>query len=215
MKCDSCEEHQQFLLDNGDGSQVICEHLIIDHDAVEPTKIATTSPAIVNDSVASSATAIAPIAVDTMSAGGSRNSVALSATAIAAPIAVDTMSAGGSRKRKFLSFKRFADLANDKMKRKIVPIVRWTTLTERTPYLAKRIIAIDTVVKGKPKIGHYVQLEDEDQMMKNVWITDIIREDLSKYPLHEERTYIMPLGDTISKETGYPYHDFTILEDKE
>ena len=190
MKCDSCEEHQQFLLDNGDGSQVICEHLIIDHDAVEPTKISTTSPAIVNDSVASSATAIAPIAVD-------------------------TMSAGGSRKRKFISFKKFADLANDKMKRKIVPIVGWTTLTERTPYLAKKIIAIDTVVKGKPKIGHYVQLEDEDQMMKNVWITDIIREDLSKYPLHEERTYIMPLGDTISKETGYPYHDFTILEDKE
>ena len=187
MKCESCEEHQQYLFDSGDGSQVVCEHLVIDHNAVEPTTTST-SLATVNDSISSSAIA---------------------------PIAVGTMSLEGSRKRKFISFKRFADLANDKMKRKITPIAKWTTLTERTPYLVKKIIAIDTVVKGKPKIAYYAQMEDEDEMMKNVWITDIIREDLSKYPLHEEQTYIMPLGDTISKETGYPYHDFTILEDKE
>ena len=60
-----------------------------------------------------------------------------------------------------------------------------------------------------------LELEDKDQKTLNVWITDIIREDLEKYLLHEEQTYIMPLGDTISKENGYSYHDFTILEDKE
>ena len=207
MLCSPCNERQQSLLEAGDGSQVVCGHLIIDdpttstaldkescehpiidRSAVEAT---TTSPAIVNNVVASSST-----------------------TAVA-PVAVDTVSGKGSRKRKFMSFKRFTDLAGDKMKRKIVPIAKWTTLTERTPYLAKKIITIDTVVNGKPKIGHYAELEDKDQKTLNVWITDIIREDLEKYSLHEEQTYIMPLGDTISKETGYPYHDFTILEDKE
>ena len=52
-------------------------------------------------------------------------------------------------------------------------------------------------------------------MIKNVQITDIIRKDLENHMLHDENTYIMALGDKISKETGFPYHDFVIIDDKE
>ena len=194
MLCTSCEERQQELLEAGDGSQIVCGHLTIAD--------ATTSTALDKESYEHSI-------IDRSAVKATTTSPAV------APVSVDNVSNNGSRKQKFMSFKRFTDLAGDKMKRKIVPIAKWSTLTERTPYLAKKIIAIDTVVNGKSKIGHYAELEDKDEKTLNVWITDIIREDLEKYPLHKEQTYIMPLGDTISKENGYPYHDFTILEDKE
>ena len=101
------------------------------------------------------------------------------------------------------------------MNTKIVPITKWATLDKRKPYLGRKVIAIDTTINGAVKFGHYVVLEDETEMIKNVWITDIIRKDLENHTLHDKNTYIMALGDKISKETGFPYHDFVIIDDKE
>ena len=52
--------------------------------------------------------------------------------------------------------------------------------------------------------------------LMNVWISDIIEEELrKKYVLESEDVYIMPIGKTMSKKTGYYYNDFVILQDKE
>ena len=186
MKCVSCTERQQFLLDNGDGSQVVCGHLIID---VGETSSSSSNSTAVEETTSSSTTSV----------------VATS------PIKEEN----DSRKRKFLTFKDFIDRADEKKKMKIVPITKWSTLDEHKPYLVRKVIAIDTTVNGAVKLGHYVVLEDEKEMIKNVWITDIIRKDLENHTLHDENTYIMALGDKISKDTGFPYHDFVIIDDKE
>ena len=52
--------------------------------------------------------------------------------------------------------------------------------------------------------------------LMNVWISDIIKEELRKnYVLESEDVYIMPLGKRKSKKTGYYYNNFVILQDKE
>ncbi len=181
MKCDSCVKHQQRLIECGTNVKVICNHLIIDEDAVVPVEETTSS----------------------------------SATTVIAPAPVFMKEENSSRKRKFLTFKKFVDRADEKIKRKIAPIVKWSTLTERTPYLVKNIYWIDTLVNRIPQKATYAELEDEAEVMKNVWLTDIIHNELIKYQLHEGNTYIMPLGQTKSRETGFPYFDFTIIEDKE
>ena len=188
MKCVSCTERQQFLLDNGDGSQVVCDHHLI-NDVGETSSSSSNSTAV-EETTSSSTTSV---------------------VATSSPIKEENV----SRKRKFLTFKDFIDRADEKKKAKIVPITKWATLDEHKPYLVRKVIAINTTVNGAVKLAHYVVLEDEKEMMKNVWITDIIREDLENHALHDENTYIMALGDKISKETGFPYHDFVIIDDKE
>ena len=147
----------------------------------------------------------------------SSNSTAVEETTTSSVVANSSLikEENDSRKRKFLTFKDFIDRADEKKRMKIFPIIKWTTLDEHKPYLVRKVIAIDTMVNGTVKLAHYVVLEDEKEMMKNVWITDIIRKDLENHTLHDENTYIMALGDKISKETGFPYHDFVIIDDKE
>ena len=185
MKCDSCAERQQFLLDKGDGSQVVCDHLIID-DGETSSSLDSTGVKEITSSSTNSVVATSPIKEKNV-----------------------------SRKRKFLTFKDFINCADENKKMKIVPITKWSKLDEHKPYLVRKVIAIDTMVNGTVKVGYYAVLEDEKETIKNVWITDIIRKDLENYSLHDEKTYIMSLGDKVSKETGFPYHDFVIVDDKE
>ena len=42
QRCEDCEEHQQFLLDSGDGSQVVCEHPISEESTTAAAATATT-----------------------------------------------------------------------------------------------------------------------------------------------------------------------------
>ena len=139
-------------------------------------------------------------------------------------IALDTVPAGSSRnnntvndrKRKFPSFRQFTAAGGEEMKRKISPIERWVTLTVKELYLVKKVIEIEVVIKKKKQPGFYVELESRDGDLKNVWISEMIREGLDKFAIEEGDTYIMPLGLRESKENpGQTYHNFAIQSVKD
>ena len=180
MKCDACNEHQQQLLDNGDGSQVIC--YCIDNTETENV-------------------------VDIPNA----TSMMMMTNAIPATVDDAITTTTQRRKRKFLTDKEFAKLGDDKVKRKISPVIKWTELTERRVYLVVNIFEMDVEIKGKKQRAYYAQLEDSEETMKNVWLTDIIRDELRKYSLDTEDVYIKPLGKTKSLSTGHEYNDFVIV----
>ena len=121
-----------------------------------------------------------------------------------------TLTGVKQRKRRFPTVQEFAAAGEDRIKRKIAPVANWDTLKVRELYLVKRVINMDVVIEGSKQTGTYAELEDKKQQMINVWLTDIIREELEKYSLYLDNVYIMPLGETKSKETGYSYHDFVI-----
>ena len=117
-----------------------------------------------------------------------------------------------SRKRKFLTPKEFFNLGGDEIKRKIKPIQKWTTLIEGAPYLMKRVIELGG---GGSQVRHYAEVENEKGETNNVWISDIILDESKKYKLIDNDVYIMPLGKTVSKESGFEYHDFVIMKDSD
>ena len=188
MLCHSCEEYQQWLLESGDGSQVICEHFTIDEKQTSSLGIPV---ATMNDDHEQQQTS-----------SFKKEECAIIAT---------TDAAITSRKRKFLTPKEFFNLGGDEIKRKIKPIQKWTTLIEGAAYLMKRVIEM----KGGPQVRHYAELENEKGETNNVWISSIILDESKKYKLVDNDVYIMPLGKTVSKENGFEYHDFVILKDSD
>ena len=111
--------------------------------------------------------------------------------------------------------KMFAEAGGDKMKRKVAPIEKWTSLKLKELFLVKRVISIDLIVKKKKKEAFYAELEDANETLKNVWLTDIIKNELDNHPLEEGNTFIMALGPAESKETGNMYHNFAIQDIKD
>ena len=81
--------------------------------------------------------------------------------------------------------------------------------------IASTTCTLEVDIKGKQRPSHYVELGSEDGKLVNAWITDIIKDELSKYILNSGDVYIMPLGKVKSQKTGYEYHDFVILQDKD
>ena len=186
MLCASCAEHQEYLLESGDGSQVICEHhLLIDEEP--PTALSTCT--------------------ETLSAQAS--------TSGSTPVPTPTPPLSSIRKRKFLNADKFARIAGPKMKRKIAPIKKWCELTQGASYRVDNVHSIEVEIKGKQRPSYYVELVSEEGKLVNAWITDIIKDELSKYILNSGDVYIMPLGKVKSQKTGYEYHDFVILQDKD
>ena len=185
MLCDSCADHQEYLLESGDSSQVICMHqLKID----EETGVSTS--ALLSSSSTSDA---------------DRSSNATSATA------ADT----ASRKRKFVTADRFAELADMKLRRKIAPIKKWRQLKEKIPFAVLQIHSMKVAsIKGKKKqTSFYAELQTEDGEIFNVWITEIIHQELLKYNLEHGGVYIMALGKATSKSTGHEYYNFAVVQD--
>ena len=187
MLCSSCNERQQWLLESGDGSQVICEHLIIDEKEIS----------------------LSGIAVATMTDDNKQQQTS-SFKQEECTIATTTATAAiTSRKRKFLTPQEFFNLGGDEIKRKIKPIQKWTTLFEGVSYLMKRVIELG----GGSEVRHYAEVENEAGETNNVWISDIVLDESKKYNLIDNDVYIMPLGKTLSKESGFEYHDFVMLKD--
>ena len=121
-----------------------------------------------------------------------------------------------TRKRKFLNTERFIQLSDLKTKRKIAPIKKWIELNEGESYRINAVHEIEVTIDEKKQISHYAELFNEEMKLINVWISDIIKEELRKnYVLESEDVYIMPLGKRMSKKTGYYYNNFVILQDKE
>ena len=120
-----------------------------------------------------------------------------------------------SRKRKFVTADRFAELASVKLRRKIVPIKKWRQLKENIPFAVLQIHSIEVAAnKGKKKqTSFYAELQTEDGEMFNVWITELIHQELLKYNLEHSDVYIMALGKATSKSTGRDYFNFAVVQD--
>ena len=187
MLCDSCADHQEYLLESGDGSQVICEHQL----------------KIIEEIGASTSELLLSL---------STNDVDRSSNAVAAT-AADTVSG----KRKFVSADRFAKLTDTKLRRKISPIKKWRELPDRISHRVVKIHSMEVAIsKGKKiekKKSFYAELKTEEGEMINVWLTDIIHNELSTHNLDEGNVYIMPLGKATSKSTGHEYYNFAIVQD--
>ena len=186
MLCDSCADHQEYLLESGDGSQVICEHqLKIDEETGASTSELLPS-LFTSDVDRSYSNAIAATAADT-----------------------------ASRKRKFVTADRFAELADMKLRRKIAPIKKWRQLKEKIPFAVLEIHSMEvaSIKKKKKQTSFYAELQTEDGEIFNVWITEIIHQELLKYNLEHGAVYIMALGKAISKSTGHEYYNFAVVQD--
>ena len=66
---------------------------------------------------------------------------------------------------------------------------------------------------GEKKRTSYICVEDDDENIMNIWISEMISEKLDDYVISDENTYIIPLGKKKSKKTGYDYNDFAIVTD--
>ena len=53
-----------------------------------------------------------------------------------------------------------------------------------------------------PDYQFYAELEDAEEALKNVWLTDVIKKELDTYSVEEGNTFIMALGTAESKEIG-------------
>ena len=182
--CESCEKDQQCLLDNGDGSQVVCEHVISEESATA-TSINRSDIMVIDedDDVLSSV----PLSIRS-----SGNTIK-------------------DRKRKFPSFREFAEAGGDELKRKVLAMEKWSSLTIREPYLVRKAMEIEAMMKKTTKQpGFYAEIENKEGELKNVWVSPMIYKELINYPLEQGETFITPLGPKESKETGYTYNNFAV-----
>ena len=183
MLCDSCADHQEYLLESGDGAQVICEHQLKISEDTECLPAATSS-----------------------SSSCDSNPVKRSD---------DVVATTSDKKRKFLTADRFAELATVKLRRKIAPIKKWRQLKEKTPFAVLQIHSMEVASANRKRkqTSFYAELRTEDGEMFNVWITEIIHQELLKYALEHGDVYIMALGMATSKSTGHEYHNFAVVQD--
>ena len=153
--CDVCIDHQNQLLEDGDGSQVICNCLLpLDDIEVEEEAerfTTTTTSTTTNNNTSSSSSTGSEI--------------------------------GKKRRRRFLSSNQFNDLATDSVNRRIAPIKKWRDLQLRGVYRVLKVHKILANIKGVEKESYYVEMEDSDETLINAWITDIIRDELEKHLL--------------------------------
>ena len=193
-KCDLCIAKQDELMESGDGSQVVCNHLnlinMFDDAADEIITIASTEISTLSSTLASSL-----------------------ASSLTLP--TQALPLQQSRKRKFLSQEGFFNKADDKTKRRIAPIQQWIKLIVGNIYYVLKIHDIMVVIKGKEQLSRYGEFEAEDKSVINVWLTDIIYEELNKYDLKDDNVYIKPLGKRKSKRSGNDYHDFVVVIDND
>ena len=207
QRCEDCEEHQQFLLDSGDGSQVVCKHPILEKSTIAAAT--ATTPSTSSDH---SDTLVIDVDDDVQSVGESVNATDLE------EVPLTTSSSGHfikSRKRKFPSFRQFAEAGGNELKRKVLPMVKWVSLTVREPYLVTKVVEIEVMMKKKKQPGFYAEIEDREGELKNTWITPMIYNALKNYPLEEGETFITPLGLKERKETGHMYNNFAVQIIKE
>ena len=149
--CNICFEQQEQLLADGDGSQVICTHNIIDNDS--------------NEAVSSEEGDVAAKKKRKMA----------------------TAESSGSVKRKsFLSDAEFDRRADDKLKRKLIPIKKWRELIIRKTYRALKLHQMKVKFNCVEKDSNYAEMEDNSGTLINAWLTPTIYEELSKCDLTKD-----------------------------
>ncbi len=119
-----------------------------------------------------------------------------------------------TKKRKIPSFKEIISKADEKVKRKLVPVQPWDTLKINNVYLIKSVNEMEIKLKNEEKkTGSYICVEDDEENIMNIWISEMILESLKEYSVSDENICIIPLGKKKSKLSGYDYNDFVIVKD--
>ena len=115
----------------------------------------------------------------------------------------------GTEKRKFLTADRFAELTTVKLRRKIAPLKKWRQLKEIIPFAVLQIHSMEVAfIKGKKKqTSFHAELQKEDGKIFNVWITEMIPQELLKYNLEQ--------GMATSNAAGHEYHKFAVVQDND
>ena len=197
--CDICQSHQEQLLEDGDGSgsQVICIHLSSeDSETVEKIDVVEVLPIECKSSSES---------LTKKRKEDSRNDEL-----------VNSSKSGESsrKKRKFISDYEFDRCGDDRIKRKISALQPWKELPLKKTFRVLAIKEMTVVIKEVPTTAYYGEFEDAEEKLCNVWLTETIRQKLDTYDLTDDNVYIRALGKVKSKSTGYYYHDFVVLIDK-
>ena len=119
-----------------------------------------------------------------------------------------------TRKRKLPTFKEIVTKADEKTKRKLMPIMSWDTLVEKEVYLINSVHEMEITLKnGAKKTTKYIYIEDDDENCMNVWISELIAENLRDYEVSDKNICLIPLGKKKSSTSGYDYNDFVIVKD--
>ena len=63
------------------------------------------------------------------------------------------------------------------------------------------------------KTCSYICVEDDEENIMNIWISEMVLENLKEYSVNDENICIIPLGKKKSKHSGYDYNDFVIVKD--
>ena len=189
MLCDLCNTRQNDLLEAGDGSQVLCNHMnnfAASDDEEQSTKISRSD---------ASATTFADQQIQSAWKSSASN---------------EATTAAASKKRRFPSLKEFTDASEDKIKRKLRPLQKWNSLTTHVLYSVKKVVTIDVGGNGISDKGYYAELENQNEESFNVWLTDIMKKELDTYNVGESDVYIIPLGVRKCKDSGNSFFDFVI-----
>ena len=67
--------------------------------------------------------------------------------------------------------------------------------------------------EAKKRLSYYAELRDIDENLVNVWVTNIIKDQLSQHKLDEKDVYLKRLPKRKSKSTGFYYNDCAIVVD--
>ncbi len=135
-------------------------------------------------------------------------------------VGVDTISAKvttvatRTKKRKIPSFKEIISKADEKVKRKLLPVQPWDRLKINNVYLIKSVNEMEIKLKNEEeKTSSYICVEDDEENIMNIWISEMVLESLKEYSVSDENICIIPLGKKKSKLSGYDYNDFVIVKD--
>ena len=116
-------------------------------------------------------------------------------------------------KRKIPSFKEIVLKADEKIKRKLIPIQAWDALTLNKVYAVRSLHEIEVTLKSKEKKwAKYICVEDDKSVMMNIWISDMVTDELEKHSISNENICIIALGKRRSKLTSYDYNDFIVIK---
>ena len=124
--------------------------------------------------------------------------------------------AAKKRKRKFITLTDFVDKADDATKLKLSEIIKWEDLNMETLYRVYKVHEKLIKEEGNPskeRLAYYAELHDINENLVNVWVTNIIKDQLSQHKLDEKDVYLKKLPKRKSKSTGFYYNDCAIVVD--
>jgi len=142
--------------------------------------------------------------------GGERNFMCAASSGVENSL---TTQISSKRKRKMPTFKDILSKADEKTKRKLVPIQSWDMLKINDVYLVKSVHDMPIDFMKGTRTSNYIYVEDKDENLLNIWISDIISNELKKHNIENENIYIIPLGKKKSRRNNHEYSNFIIIED--